>query len=78
LDYGNIAKTIVATDDRNAIRACRMLGLGYITALSIVISLCEQGALFQPEAILKLEQLQRIGRFSKRIMEDAVATLKGM
>ena len=69
---------IVATDDRNAIRACRMLGLGYITALSIVISLCEHGALSQSEAILKLEQLQRIGRYSKRIMEEAVATLKGI
>jgi predicted nucleic acid-binding protein len=67
---------IVATDDRNAIRACRMLNLGYITALSIVISLCEHGAISREEAILKLEQLQRIGRFSKSIMEDAVATLK--
>lgn len=69
---------IVATDDRNAIRACRMLGLGYITAISIVISLCEQGVLSLPEALLKLEHLQRIGRYSKRIMEDAVVTLKGI
>ena len=69
---------IVATDDRNAIRACRMLGVGYITAISIVISLCEHGALSQPEAILKLEQLQRIGRYSRRIMEDALVTLKGI
>jgi predicted nucleic acid-binding protein len=69
---------IVATDDRNAIRACRMLGLGYITALSIVISLCELGVLSKPEALLKLEKLQQIGRYSKRIMDDAVATLKGI
>jgi predicted nucleic acid-binding protein len=69
---------IVATDDRNAIRACRMLSLGYITAISIVISLCEQGVLSLPEALLKLEHLQRIGRYSKRVMEDAVATLKGI
>lgn len=68
---------IVATDDRNAIRACRMLNLGYVTALSIVISLCEHGVLTQPEAVLKLERLQRIGRYGKRIMEDAIATLKG-
>ena len=68
---------IVATDDRNAIRACRMLGIGYITALSIVISLCEHGMLSQPDALLKLEELQRIGRYSKRIMEEAVATVKG-
>lgn len=69
---------IVATDDRNAIRACRMLGLGYITAISIVISLCECGALSKSEAILKFEQLQRIGRYSRRIMEDALVTLKGV
>ena len=69
---------IVATDDRNAIRACRMLSLGYITALSIVITLCELGAITQPEALLKLEQLQRIGRYSKRIMEDAALRLKGI
>jgi len=69
---------IVATDDRNAIKACRMLGLGYITALSIVVSFCEHGILSQSEALLKLEELQRIGRYSKRIMEDAVAALKGV
>lgn len=68
---------IVATDDRNAIRACRMLGIGYITALSIVISLSEHGILSRLEALLKLESLQRIGRFSKRIMQDVVATLGG-
>jgi predicted nucleic acid-binding protein len=69
---------IVATDDRNAIRACRMLGLGYITALSIVISLCELGALSKTDAILKIGQLQRIGRYSRRIIEEATATLKGI
>ena len=69
---------IVATDDRNAIKACRMLKLGYITALSIVISFCEHGILSQSEALLKLEELQRIGRYSRRIMDDAVATLKGV
>lgn len=69
---------IVATDDRNAIKACRMLGLGYITALSIVISFCEHGILSQSEALLKLEELQRIGRYSQRIIEDAVAALKGV
>ena len=68
---------IVATDDRNAIKACRMLGLGYITALSIVMSFCEHGILSPSEALLKLEELQRIGRYSKRITDDAVATLKG-
>ncbi len=68
---------IIATDDRNAIKACRMLGLGYITALSIVVSFCEHGILSQSEALLKLEVLQRIGRYSKRIMEDAFAALKG-
>jgi predicted nucleic acid-binding protein len=70
--------SIVATDDRNAIKACRMLKLGYITALSIVISFCEHGILSLPEVLLKLEELQQIGRYSKRIMEDAVATLKGV
>ena len=69
---------IVATDDRNAIKACRMLGLGYITALSIAISFCEHGILSQSEVLLKLEELQRIGRYSKRLMEDVAAALKGV
>ncbi len=69
---------IVATDDRNAIKACRMLGIGYLTALSIVISFCEHGIISPSEALLKLEELQRIGRYSKRIMDDAVTALKGV
>ena len=69
---------IVATDDRNAIKACRMLGVGYITALSILVSFCEHGNLSQSEAMLKLEELQRIGRYSKRVIDDVAAALKGV
>lgn len=69
---------IVATDDRNAIRACRMLNIGYITAISIVITLFEQQILSRDDALSKLEGLRKIGRYSSSIMEDVTRRITGV
>jgi len=68
---------LIATDDRNAIRACKMLGLNFITAIAILIRMFQKGLLDQDEALSKLEKLQSLGRYHRAIIEDATKQIKG-
>jgi len=68
---------IVATDDKNAIRACKMLNLNFATAVSFLIRSLEKGLVGKNEALLKLQKLQSIGRYSRAIIENATERIKG-
>lgn len=70
-------KAIVATDDRNAIRACKVLKIDFITAIAILIRAVEKRFLSKNEAVLKLEKLELIGRYKKAIITDARRQIKG-
>lgn len=64
--------SLIATDDRNAIMACRLLNLSFTTAISFLIRAAETHLLKKEEALLKLQKLQLVGRYKKRIIEDAI------
>lgn len=68
---------IVATDDRNAIRACKLLRLRFTTAIGILIRLWERGRLTAEEARRGLERLAVYGRYHRTILEDAKRRLEG-
>lgn len=68
---------VIATDDRNAIRACKVLGLDFVTAISVLIRAYEKGFLDRAEALSKLERLTIIGRYSKKIINDAKTRITG-
>ena len=68
---------IVATDDRNAIRACKMLKIDFTTAIAILIRTCEKNLIDKDEAIIKLQKLEVFGRYSRAIMEDARKRIEG-
>jgi predicted nucleic acid-binding protein len=58
----------VATDDRKAINACRILRIRYTTALDILVRMYEKGLLKREEALLKLELLKKCGRYKGEIV----------
>jgi predicted nucleic acid-binding protein len=68
---------IVATDDRNAIRACKLLKISFVTAIAILVRAFEKDLMDRDESLIKLRKLQSIGRYSKAIIEDARRQLKG-
>jgi len=68
---------IVATDDRNAIRACKMLKIDFTTAIAILIRTFEKNLIDKEEAIIKLQKLEVIARYSRAIMEDARERIEG-
>ncbi len=67
----------VATDDRNAIRACKILKIEFVTAIAILIRAYEKKLIDRDEASIKLQKLKSVGRYSKTIIADAEKHLNG-
>lgn len=62
---------LVATDDRQAINACKLLKIPFITALTVLVRMREKGLLSTEEARNKLEMLARYGRYKQRTIDAA-------
>lgn len=62
---------ILATDDKNAINACKLLKIRFTSAIDILIRTMEKGIIEREEAGLKLGELNKYGRYAKSIIEDA-------
>lgn len=69
--------SIIATDDKNAIRTSKILKIDFTTALAILIRAYKKRLIEKDEALIKLEKLQSIGRYSRAIIEDATRQIKG-
>jgi|SRR3989344_4776085 len=67
----------VATDDYNAMKACSVLNIGYVTSFGILQQLYKNKKLGKEQALLKLEALARYGRFSDEILNDFRSRLEG-
>ncbi|ODS34247.1 MAG: hypothetical protein SCARUB_00621 [Candidatus Scalindua rubra] len=67
----------IATDDKNAIRACKLLKIHFVTAIAFLIRAFERGLIERDEALFKLQKLQSYGRYSKVILDDATNHIKG-
>jgi predicted nucleic acid-binding protein len=68
---------MVATDDRNAIRACKMLKMDFTTAIAILIRTFEKKLIDKEVALVKLRKLEAIARYSREIIEDARKRIEG-
>jgi len=68
---------LVATDDKNAIKACKIMKLDFTTAIAILVRACEKGLIRADEAFFKLQKLQSFARYNKTIIETARNQIKG-
>ena len=69
--------SIIGTDDRNAIRACKILKIDFTTAIAILIRTFEKRLIDKDEALIKLQKLDSIARYSRSIIEDARKQIVG-
>ena len=69
--------SMVATDDKNAIRACKILKIDFTTAIAILIRTFEKNLLDQDETLIKMQKLGSIARYSRTIIEDAIKRIEG-
>ncbi len=62
---------LVGIDDKNGINACKLLGMGFTTALAILVRSHGKGLLDRNDALAKLAGLAGYGRYKDLIVEDA-------
>ncbi len=62
---------IVGIDDKNGINACKLLGLGFTTAVGILVRFREKRLIELQEALEKLTALAKYGRYKDSIIQDA-------
>lgn len=62
---------IIATDDRNAIRACKLLKIEFTTAIAVLLRAFEKNLIDADEARIKLQKLVSVARYKRVIVEDA-------
>ena len=67
----------LATDDGPTIKACKVIGQRFVTAIHFLLDLASDNRIDLPMAIAKLEKLSHYGRYNKKIIEDAMGRLKG-
>ena len=63
--------SLLATDDKNAINACRLLKIPFTTAIDVLVRAKEKGLTTKEEAFSKMEKLAIYGRYKAEIIEDA-------
>jgi predicted nucleic acid-binding protein len=67
---------LVATDDRNAIKACKLLRIPFASAIAILTRMAERKAIEADRVGAALNALQKYGRYSDEIIREASEKLK--
>ncbi|MBI4524636.1 MAG: hypothetical protein HY695_12580 [Deltaproteobacteria bacterium] len=65
------AQLPLGTDDGPAIKAAKIIGVPFFTAIHVLLVLHERGRISTDVALAKLEILQKVGRYNVEILEDA-------
>jgi predicted nucleic acid-binding protein len=69
---------LIAADDRNAIRAAKLLKIDFVTAIGFLIRAAEKKLIERDEALFKLEKLRVLGGYSLPIIENAKNKINGV
>lgn len=67
----------LATDDGPAIKACKVFGIPFATAMNLLVQAALNGRIPRDTALTKLELLNLAGRYEMRIVEDARQRIQG-
>jgi len=62
----------LATDDGQALKACKLLGIAHLTAIHFLLDLNRTGEVARELALAKLKVLEQIGRYDPEIIRDAI------
>lgn len=67
----------LATDDGPAIRACKVVGVPFVTAIPFLLDALRCGEFSKEVALAKLERLAEFGRYHQRILDAARSKMEG-
>lgn len=66
----------ILTDDRELIKACKLLNIPFLCAMAIVVALYEKKVYAREEAREKVTQLYKYGRYSKELYHYFLSEVK--
>jgi predicted nucleic acid-binding protein len=67
----------LAVDDGPTIKACKVVGRPFLTAIHFLIHLAESNRISREVGLEKLARLSTYGRYKGRIIQDAAQKMKG-
>ena len=67
--FDNKKHKILLTDDGELIKLCKLKNIPFVCAMAIIIRLYEKKVLSGKETLSKLEELYKVGRYSREIYE---------
>jgi predicted nucleic acid-binding protein len=67
---------ILATDDRQALKVCKILHIPFLTAIHFLLRLYEKGAINQELALARVKTLEKFGRYNTEIIRDALRKIR--
>lgn len=65
-------KSSLLTDDREAIKVCKVYDISFTTALAFLVKLAKDKKIDKKEALMKIEKLKNIGYYSIGIINNAI------
>lgn len=77
LSLAHSRHSTVATDDKPTINACKILNIGFVTAIDFLIMSFKKGEIDAESARIKIEKLDEYGRYTRRIIEAALKKIGG-
>ncbi|MBI4145870.1 hypothetical protein HY489_00875 [Candidatus Woesearchaeota archaeon] len=75
--FAKKTQAVLATDDRQAIKACKVLGIQFTTALNILIKVFEKKWISKDQTSIKLRGLLKYARYSEEIAKTAQKIIGG-
>ena len=75
-----LAKTrglLLGIDDKQGIRACKVLGIQFTTTLAVIMRFHEKGILNADQTIAKIEKLRTYGWYQAELLEKVLKEIKG-
>jgi len=77
LQFAFEEEMIMATDDWKAIKACKIMGIKFVTAIHCLIYLYKNKFIEKKMALEKLKNLEKYGRYNTEIIKDARQQIQG-
>lgn len=68
----------LATVDGPAMKACKILGMPFVTAINLLVHAVQKKWIPKDLSLVKLETLNRAGRYEIRIAQDARERMKAI
>ena len=67
---------ILAADDKQALKACKVLRVPFLTAIHFLLRLYEKGIISHELALAKVKTLEKVGRYNPDIIKNVLKKIR--